>query len=174
MPFIGLCRFETFPVMKLDKFMQLAQEFAEKTRGKEPGAEQGKGAARKDILQEIEKLEKRIEHLERHSFVQQGDVTWAGKCHLDFRPTETNYKKAGLKVVRSGLEKIDFLFFKDILELISIRSVDMPAFNRASSRMFIKFSGRIPVRDCPFHSFAVSFLQASHSEEISLSCFFSP
>ena len=75
MPFIGLCRFETFPVMKLDKFMQLAQEFAEKTRGKEPGAEQGKGAARKDILQEIEKLEKRIEHLERHSFVQQGDVT---------------------------------------------------------------------------------------------------
>lgn len=74
-PFIGLCRFETFPVMKLDHFMQLAQEFVEKTEGKEPGAEQGKEAAVKDILQEIEKLEKRIEHLERHSFIQQEDVT---------------------------------------------------------------------------------------------------
>jgi len=75
MPFIGLCRFETFPVMKLDKFMQFAQKFAEKTGGKWPGAEQGKEAEGKDILQEIENLEKRIEHLERHSFVQQEDVT---------------------------------------------------------------------------------------------------
>jgi hypothetical protein len=75
LPFIGLCRFETFPVMKLDKFMQLAQKFAEKTGGKAPGTEQGKEAAEKNILQEIENLEKRIEHLERHSFVQQEDVT---------------------------------------------------------------------------------------------------
>lgn len=75
MPFIGMCRFETFPVMKLDKFMQLAQNFTERTGGKAPGAEQGKEAPEKDILQEIENLEKRIERLERHSFVQQEDVT---------------------------------------------------------------------------------------------------
>lgn len=66
-------------------------------------------------------------------------------------------KMQGLKSVQSGLEKIDFLFLKDILELIRIRSVDMPAFNRASSKMFIVFPGRIPVRDSPFHSSAVSF-----------------
>ncbi|MGB9938313.1 DUF3303 domain-containing protein [Methanosarcina sp.] len=75
LPFIGLCRFETFPVMKLDKFMQLAQKFAEKTGGKGFGAEKGGETAEKEILQEIENLEKRIERLERHSFVQQEDVT---------------------------------------------------------------------------------------------------
>lgn len=75
LPFIGLCRFETFPVMKLDKFMQMAQEFTEKTGGKGQGAEQGKETPKKDVLQEIENLEKRIERLERHSFIQQEDVT---------------------------------------------------------------------------------------------------
>ncbi len=32
-PFIGLCRFETIPVMKADKYMQMAREHAEKTGG---------------------------------------------------------------------------------------------------------------------------------------------
>ncbi|MGI5990912.1 MAG: DUF3303 family protein [Methanosarcina sp.] len=75
LPFMGLCRFETFPVMKLDKFMQLAQKFAEKNVGKGASAEQEREAAEKNILQEIENLEKRIEHLERHSFIQEEDVT---------------------------------------------------------------------------------------------------
>lgn len=75
-PFMGLCRFETFPVMKLDKFMQLAQKLAEKAGEEKPGAEQGE--ARKtseEIFQQIENLEMRIERLEHHSFVQQEDVT---------------------------------------------------------------------------------------------------
>jgi hypothetical protein len=74
LPFMGLCMFETFPVMKLDKFMQLAQKFVEKAGGKRPGAEQG-GEASEELLQQIEKLETRIERLEHHSFVQQEDVT---------------------------------------------------------------------------------------------------
>lgn len=74
LPFIGMCKFETFPVMKLDKFMQLAQKFAEKAGRKGPGAEQG-GEASEELLQQIENLEKRIERLEHHSFVQQEDVT---------------------------------------------------------------------------------------------------
>ncbi len=72
-PFIGLCRFETFPVMKLDKFMELAQKFAEKTGEKEPGEQREE--ASKQLIQQIEKLEKRIERLEHHSFVQQEDIT---------------------------------------------------------------------------------------------------
>ena len=75
-PFIGLCKFETFPVMKLDKFMQLAQKLVEETGGKSPGAGQGEGGkASEELLQQIENLEKRIERLEHHSFIQQEDVT---------------------------------------------------------------------------------------------------
>lgn len=75
-PFIGLCKFETFPVMKLDKFMQLAQKLTEETGGKSPGAGQGEGGkASEELLQQIENLEKRIERLEHHSFIQQEDVT---------------------------------------------------------------------------------------------------
>jgi uncharacterized protein with GYD domain len=72
--FMGLCRFETFPIMKLDKFMQLAQKFAGKTGGKGFGAEKGEETS-EELLQQIEHLEKRIERLEHHSFVQQEDVT---------------------------------------------------------------------------------------------------
>ncbi|AKB55364.1 MULTISPECIES: DUF3303 domain-containing protein [Methanosarcina] len=75
-PFTGLCKFETFPVMKLDKFMQLAQKFAEKTGGEGPEAEQGEGGkASEELLKQIGNLEKRIERLEHHSYIQQEDVT---------------------------------------------------------------------------------------------------
>ena len=75
-PFMGLCRFETFPVMKLDKFMQLAQKLAEKAGEEKSGAEQEEdGKNSEEIFQQIENLEKRIERLEHHSFVQQEDVT---------------------------------------------------------------------------------------------------
>ena len=74
LPFIGLCRFETFPIMKLDKFMQMAQKFAEKIGGKGSGAEQG-GEASEEFIQQIENLEKRIQRLEHHSFIQQEDTT---------------------------------------------------------------------------------------------------
>lgn len=75
-PFIGLCKFETFPVMKLDKFMQLAQKLAEKTGGNSPGAGQDEeGKVSKELFQQIDNLEKRIERLEHHSFVQQEDIT---------------------------------------------------------------------------------------------------
>ena len=75
LPFIGLCRFETIPVMKADKYMQMAQKHAEKTGGKQSGAEQREEAAEKELLQQIEHLEKRIQRLEHHSFIQQEDTT---------------------------------------------------------------------------------------------------
>ena len=76
LPFIGLCRFETFPIMKLDKFMQMAQELAGKAGGKgSEAATLGEGAAGEEILEQIEGLEKRVERLEHHSFIQQEDTT---------------------------------------------------------------------------------------------------
>lgn len=74
-PFIGLCRFETIPVMKADVYKQMAQEHAEKTGGRKPGAEQREEAAENELREQIENLEKRVQRLEHHSFVQQGDVT---------------------------------------------------------------------------------------------------
>ncbi len=74
LPFIGLCRFETFPVMKLDKFMQLAQELTEKAGQKGMGAAQGKEAS-EEISEQIKMLEKRVERLEHHSFIRQEDTT---------------------------------------------------------------------------------------------------
>lgn len=74
LPFIGLCRFETFPVMKLDKFMQMAQKLAEKAGEKGTGAAQSQEAS-EEILEQIEMLEKRVERLEHHSFIQQEDTT---------------------------------------------------------------------------------------------------
>jgi len=76
LPFIGLCRFETFPVMKAEKYMQMAQELAEKSGGK--GAEAaapGEGAAGEEILTQIKRLEERVQRLEHHSFIQQEDTT---------------------------------------------------------------------------------------------------
>jgi hypothetical protein len=73
-PFMGVCRFETIPVMKADKYMQKAQERVEKTGEKGVGAAQSKEAS-EDILEQIEGLEKRVERLEHHSFIQQEDTT---------------------------------------------------------------------------------------------------
>ena len=76
LPFIGLCRFETFPVMNAEKYMQLIQELAGKAgeKGVEAAA-LGEGAAEEEILEQIERLEKRVERLEHHSFIQQEDTT---------------------------------------------------------------------------------------------------
>jgi hypothetical protein len=38
-PFIGLCRFETIPVMKADKYTEMAQEYAETNEKRKYGAE---------------------------------------------------------------------------------------------------------------------------------------
>ena len=74
LPFVGLCKFETFPVMRLHKSMELAQKFIEKAGKKETGIEQGKEVL-KELMQQMEELEKRIRRLEHHFFVQQEDVT---------------------------------------------------------------------------------------------------
>ena len=74
-PFIGLCRFETILVMKADKYIQMAQEHAEKTGGRKAGTERMEETAEKEFREQIENLEKRVQHLEHHSFVQQEDVT---------------------------------------------------------------------------------------------------
>lgn len=73
-PFMGLCKFETFPVMKLDKFMELAQKYFEKAKEKGKSIDY-ENEDSKQLIQQIEKLEKRIERLEHHSFVQQEDIT---------------------------------------------------------------------------------------------------
>ncbi|WP_235276472.1 DUF3303 domain-containing protein [Methanosarcina mazei] len=74
LPFMGLCKFETFPIMRLDKFMQLAQELTEEAGEKGMGTAQGKEGS-EEILEQIEGLEKRVERLEHHSFIQQEDTT---------------------------------------------------------------------------------------------------
>lgn len=73
-PFMGFCRFETFPVMKADKYMQLAQKLEEKAGEKGTEAAQGKETT-EEISEQIKMLEKRIERLEHHSFIQQEDTT---------------------------------------------------------------------------------------------------
>lgn len=74
LPLMGLCRFETFPVMKLDKYTQLTQELTEKAGEKGIGTAQSKETS-EEILEQIEGLEKRVERLEHHSFIQQEDTT---------------------------------------------------------------------------------------------------
>jgi len=73
-PFIGICRFETVPVMKADKYIKKAQERAEKSGEKQIVADQGKEGLGV-ILEHLERLEKRIERLEHHSFIKQEDTT---------------------------------------------------------------------------------------------------
>src|SRR5665811_339107 len=74
-PFIGLCRFETVPVMKADIYTEMAQENAEKTDKRKYGAEHGKDISEKELNKQMENLEKRVQHLEHHSFIQKEDVT---------------------------------------------------------------------------------------------------
>ena len=74
-PFIGLCRFETIPIMEADKYTQMAQEHAEETGGRKIGAEKREETAENELREQIENLEKRVQRLEHHSFVQQEDVT---------------------------------------------------------------------------------------------------
>ena len=75
LPLMGLCKFETFPIMKLDEFMQMTQKFAENSEKKGIGMGQNEENREKELLEQIENLEKRIQRLEHHSFVQQEDVT---------------------------------------------------------------------------------------------------
>ncbi|AKB74309.1 hypothetical protein MSLAZ_1048 [Methanosarcina lacustris Z-7289] len=75
LPFIGLCRFETFPVMKAEKYMQMVQELAEKAGEKGSEVALGEEATGDEILEQIEGLKKRVERLEHHSFIQQEDTT---------------------------------------------------------------------------------------------------
>lgn len=74
-PFIGLCRFETIPVMRAGAYKEMSQAHAEKTGGRKPEAEQGGENSEQELQEQIENLEKRVQRLEHHSFVQQEDVT---------------------------------------------------------------------------------------------------
>jgi len=71
-PFIGFCRFETFPVMNADKYMQLAQKLAGEMGVKKNELGDSEEAA---VVQQIENLEKRIQRLEHHSFIKKEDTT---------------------------------------------------------------------------------------------------
>lgn len=72
--FMGLCRFETFPIMSAEKYMQLAQKLTEKAGEKGIGTAQSKEESG-EIIEQIKMLEKRVERLEHHSFIQQEDTT---------------------------------------------------------------------------------------------------
>lgn len=74
LPFMGFCKFETFPIMKADKYMQLAQKLTEKAGEKGMGPSQSNEIS-EEILEQIELLEKRVERLEHHSFIRQEDTT---------------------------------------------------------------------------------------------------
>jgi len=74
-PFIGTCRFETIPVLKANKYMQMTQEHAEKTGGRKPGAERIEETSEKELREQFENIEKRVQRLEHHSFIQHEDVT---------------------------------------------------------------------------------------------------
>jgi hypothetical protein len=73
LPCMGLCRFETIPIMKLEKFMQLFQKLSEETgvKGTESGESKGTSG---EALQQIENLEKRVQRLEHHSFIKKEDI----------------------------------------------------------------------------------------------------
>jgi hypothetical protein len=77
-PFMDLCWFETFPVMRAGEYMQKFQALAEKLgeRGASaPEYEEILDEENEEIIEHIEGLEKRIQRLEHHSFIQQEDTT---------------------------------------------------------------------------------------------------
>jgi hypothetical protein len=73
-PLMGLCRFDTFPIMKIEKYMQLAQKLAEGTGVREARSGESEETT-EEAMHQIDKLEKRVQRLEHHSFVQQEDTT---------------------------------------------------------------------------------------------------
>ncbi|WP_255335272.1 DUF3303 domain-containing protein [Methanosarcina sp. KYL-1] len=74
-PFMELCWFETFPIMKAKKYMQTVMKPAGKSGVKGHGeAAKLEGAAEEEILKQIEGLEKRVHRLEHHSFLKQEDT----------------------------------------------------------------------------------------------------
>lgn len=77
-PFMDLCWFETFPVMRSGEYMQKFQAIEEKSgerRVSAPEYEEIPEEEKEEILEQIDGLEKRIQRLERHSFIQQEDIT---------------------------------------------------------------------------------------------------
>jgi hypothetical protein len=73
LPCMGLCRFETIPIMKLDKLMQLYQKLSEEAGAKGTESGESKGTSG-EALQQIENLEKRVQRLEHHSFIKKEDI----------------------------------------------------------------------------------------------------
>jgi len=77
-PFMELCWFETFPIMRAGEYMEKFQALAEKLgeRGASaPEYEEILDEENEEIIEHIEGLEKRIQRLEHHSFIQQEDTT---------------------------------------------------------------------------------------------------
>ncbi len=77
-PFMELCWFETFPIMRAGEYMQKFQALAEKlgeSGASAPEYEEVFEEENEEIIEHIEGLEKRIQRLEHHSFIQQEDTT---------------------------------------------------------------------------------------------------
>lgn len=77
-PFMDLCWFETFPVMRSGEYMQKFQALAEKSgtrRASDPEYEEVLEEENEEIMEQIEGLEKRVQRLEHHSFIQHEDTT---------------------------------------------------------------------------------------------------
>ncbi|MDD2439379.1 MAG: hypothetical protein PHD41_04035 [Methanosarcinaceae archaeon] len=69
LPFMGLCKFETLPLMRASLYEKTYEEWAKKT-GIRPEFE--KKAA---IQEKLKNLEKRVQRLEQQTFIQQEDIT---------------------------------------------------------------------------------------------------
>ncbi|AKB24605.1 hypothetical protein MSMTP_1136 [Methanosarcina sp. MTP4] len=77
-PFMDICWFETFPVLRSGEYMQKFQAIAEKLgerRASVPEYEEVLEEENEEIMEQIEGLEKRVQRLEHHSFIQQEDTT---------------------------------------------------------------------------------------------------
>ena len=75
---MDLCWFETFPVLRAGEYMQKFQTLAEKSgerRVSAPEYEEILEEEKEELMEQIEGLEKRVQRLEHHSFIQQEDTT---------------------------------------------------------------------------------------------------
>lgn len=74
LPFMGLCKFESIPVMRADAYMEAMKAYAPAEMEQKRETEQ-KSKIQEDLEKQIEKLEKRLKRLEQHSYIQEEDIT---------------------------------------------------------------------------------------------------
>lgn len=74
LPFMEICRFESIPVMKAERYNAMVMEISEKV-GEHKKPLRKKEPSGSEMQKYIEGLEKRVTRLEKQTFIQQEDVT---------------------------------------------------------------------------------------------------